>query len=87
MKGYLSLKQIKIIFYGKWESEFNLNSLKQPDISERLVNTIREKLENIDLNSVKNEYLISFINSATEETIPMQEKLAMAWWYYNKRIT
>ena len=68
----LSLKQIKIIFYGRWESDFNLNGLKQPDISERFVNTTCEKLEHIDLNSVKNEYLIFFINSATEETIPMQ---------------
>ena len=51
-----------------------MNGLKQPDISERFVNTTCEKLEHIDLNSVKNEYLIFFINSATEETIPMQEK-------------
>ena len=29
----------------------NLNYLKQPNISERFVNTILEKLENLDLNS------------------------------------
>ena len=29
----------------------NLNHLKQPNISERFVNTILEKLENLDLNS------------------------------------
>ena len=55
----------------------NLNYLKQHDISERLVNTALEKLENLDLNStdsVVNDHLISSINSATEETLPMREK-------------
>ena len=54
-----------------------LNYLKQPDISERFVNTTLEKLENLDLNStnsVMNDRLISSINSATEETLPVREK-------------
>ena len=55
----------------------NLNYLKQPDISERFVNTNLEKLENLDLNStdsIMNDCLISCINSATEETLPVREK-------------
>ena len=54
-----------------------LNYLKQPDISERFVNTTLEKLENLDLNStnsVRNDRLISSINSATEDTLPVREK-------------
>ena len=59
------------------KNHVNFNCLKQPDISERFVNTILEKLENLDLNStnyVMNDRLISSINSATEYTISMQEK-------------
>ena len=55
----------------------NLNYLKQPDISELFVNTFLEKLKNLDLSStipVMNDYLISSINFATEETLPMREK-------------
>ena len=55
----------------------NLNYLKQSDISEWFANTTLEKLGDLDLNStnsVINDCLISSINSATEETLPMQEK-------------
>ena len=60
----------------------NLDYLKQPDIGERCVKTILEKLKNLDLNStnsVMNDHLISFINSATEETLLMQEKTGLYW--------
>ena len=56
------------------EKHINLNYLKQPDISKRFVNTTLKKLENLDLNSVINDRLISSINSATEETLSMWEK-------------
>ena len=70
----------KVARYVKWaaistKKHVNLNYLKQPDISERFVNTTFEKLENLDLNStnsVVNDHTISFINSATEETLPMR---------------
>ena len=51
-----------------------LNYLKQPDISERFVNTTLEKLEKNSTISVMNDSLIYSINSATEETLPMREK-------------
>ena len=55
----------------------NASYVIQPDISERFVNATFEKLENLDLNftnSVMNDHLISSINSATEETLPIREK-------------
>ena len=55
----------------------NLNYLKQPDISERFVNTTLEKLENLDLNStnsVMNDPLTSSRNSATEERLPVRKE-------------
>ena len=70
----------KVARYVKWaaistKKHVNLNCLKQSGISERFVNTTFEKLENLDLNStnsVKNDHAISFINSATEEALPMR---------------
>ena len=62
------------------KKHIHLDYLKQPDISERCVKTILEKLKNLDLNStnsVMNDHLISFINSATEETLLMQEKTGL----------
>ena len=58
----------------------NLNCLKQPNISEWFVNTTLEKLENLDVNSansVMNGRLISSINSATEETLPVRENIRL----------
>ena len=55
----------------------NMNCLKQPEICERFVNKVSEKLESIDLDSTNseiNENLISSIKSSAEETIPFQEK-------------
>ena len=68
--------------YVKWEAistkkNGDLNYLKQPDISERFVNTTLEKLKKPDLNStnsVMNDRLISSINSAIEETLPCEKK-------------
>ena len=72
------------------KNNVNLNCLKQCDISEQFVNTILEKLENLDLNSTNsNEWLHNFMyNAATKETLPMQEKqdcTSHAWWYHIKR--
>ena len=50
--------------------------VKKLDISERFVNTTLEKLENLHLNStnsVMNDFLISAMDSATKETLPVQE--------------
>ena len=60
------------------KKHIKLNYLKQPDISERFINTTLEKSENFDpkcTNFVINDRLISDINSATEETLPCEKKL------------
>ena len=76
----------KVARYVKWaaisaKEHINLNYVKQPAISEWFVNTTLKKLENLNpnsTNSVMNDRLISSINSATEETLPLREK---TWLY------
>ena len=60
----------KVVRYMRRAACVNFNCLKQSD-------TTLEKLENFDLNStnsVMNNRIISYINSTTEETLPMRAK-------------
>ena len=61
--------------------------VKKLDISERFVNTTLEKLENLHLNStnsVMNDFLISSMDSATKETLPVQEN--QSWQFQSNEL-